>query len=403
MTDESLPFSGLLVLDVATFVAGPAAATILGDFGADVIKVEPPVEGDPFRRFGQSHGVPPHPVNFCWEFTSRGKRSFAVDLKNTQGRAAFERLVAKADIAVVNYPAAVRERLKVRAQDLRPLNDRLIYASLTGYGETGPDAGQPGFDATAYFARAGLLDAMTYEGAPPAFSAPGSGDHATATALFASIMIALRQRDRTGKGAEVGTSLLGNGLWANGILAQGALLGAVLPNRPPRTRPRSAVVNQYRTADDRWLNLTLAREEKMWPVFCKVIGREELIGDPRFKEVPTRRAHGAALAAILDPIFATKTLAEWGALFKSVGITFGDINRLADIAGDPQPEAAGAVRATANPAMPRSIANPLRVDFAEQRAARPAPDLGEHTDAILRDLGYGDSDIAALRKSGAVG
>jgi formyl-CoA transferase len=244
---------------------------------------------------------------------------------------------------------------------------------------------------------------MTYEGAPPAFSAPGSGDHATATALFASIMIALRQRDRTGTGAEVGTSLLGNGLWANGILAQGALLGAVLPNRPPRTRPRSAVVNQYRTADERWLNLTLAREEKMWPVFCRVIERLDLIDDPRFREVPARRANGTALAAILDLIFATRTLAEWGELFKAARITFGDINRLADIAGDPQPEAAGAVRKTANPVLPRSIANPLRVDFAEQRAARPAPELGEHTDAILRDLGYGDSDIAALRKSGAVG
>jgi formyl-CoA transferase len=177
----------------------------------------------------------------------------------------------------------------------------------------------------------------------------------------------------------------------------------VLPNRPPRTRPRSAVVNQYRTSDERWLNLALAREEKMWPVLCKAIGREDLLDDPRFKEMPTRRANGAALAAILDPIFATRTLAEWGALFKSVGITFGDINRLADIASDPQPEAAGAVRATSNPVLPRSIANPLRVDFAEQRAARPAPELGEHTDAILRDLGYGETDIAALRQSGAVG
>ena len=401
-TDDQ-PFAGLRVLDIGSFVAGPAAATILGDYGADVVKIEPPGEGDPFRAFHASHGVPRHEVNFCWHLASRNKRSLALDLKSADGRAALDRLVAGADILVTNYPPGVRARLRLRYADLAPLNPCLIYASLTGYGESGPDSTQPGYDATAYFARSGLLDSTTYEGAPPSFSVPGAGDHPTATALFASIMLGLWRRERTGKGSEVGTSLLANGLWANGVLAQGALLSAVLPQRPPRTRPRSALANQYRTKDGRWINLAVAREEKLWPVFCGAIGRPELVEDPRFADTPTRRANGAALTAILDPLFDARTLDEWQAAFKAVGITYGVINRLGDVAEDAQAVAAGAVVATAIPGMPRTIANPVRADFARQRAATPAPALGADSDAVLREAGFGPDEIAALRRSGAVG
>lgn len=402
MAQEALPFEGLKVLDVSSFVAGPAAATILGDFGADVIKVEAPDGGDPFRNFHTSHGVPQHPVNFCWELTSRNKRSIAIDLKSEAGRAVFGRLVQAADILVTNFPPPVRTRLNLTYADMAPLNDRLIYASLTGYGETGPDVDQPGYDATAYFARSGLLDAMTTEGAAPAFSVPGMGDHPTATALFAAIMVALWRRERTGKGAEVGTSLLANGWWANGIIGQAALLDAFLEHRPPRWRPRSALVNQYLTRDGRWINLAMAREEKLWPLFARAIGRPELIDDPRFTDTPARRAHGAELAAILDPIFASRSLTEWEALLKASGITYGIINRLQDAGRDSQAVAAGAIRDTASPAIPRTIANPLRFDFADQRPATPAPELGEHTDAILQEIGASPAEIAALRAAGAV-
>ena len=402
MAQEALPFEGLKVLDVSSFVAGPAAATILGDFGADVIKVEAPEGGDPFRNFHTSHGVPKHPVNFCWELTSRNKRSIAIDLKSDAGRAVFRRLVQQADILVTNFPPPVRTRLKLTYADMAPLNDRLIYASLTGYGETGPDVDQPGYDATAYFARSGLIDAMTTEGAPPAFSVPGMGDHPTATALFAAIMVALWRRERSGKGAEVGTSLLANGWWANGIIGQGALLDAYLANRPPRSRPRSALVNQYQTKDGRWINLAMAREEKLWPGFARAIGRADLLEDARFTDITARRANGTALAAILDPIFAAHTLAEWEALLKAAGITYGIINRLQDASHDQQALAAGAIRDTANPALPRTVANPLRFDFADQRPAQPAPALGQHTDTILQELGASPAEIATLRASGAV-
>jgi formyl-CoA transferase len=163
-----LPLEGLRVLDLASFIAGPVATTVMGDYGAEVIKIEPPGEGDPQRKLGQAHSVPQHPVNFCWHMTNRNKRAIVLDLKHAQGRAVFERLAGTADVMVVNFPLKVRTRLRMRYEDVASLNPRLIYASMTGYGEAGPDAEQPGFDSTAFFARSGLLDALTHEGGPPA-------------------------------------------------------------------------------------------------------------------------------------------------------------------------------------------------------------------------------------------
>ncbi len=402
MTEESLPFAGLTVLDASSFIAGPAAATMLGDFGADVIKVESPDGGDTFRAFGSSPVIAPHEVNYCWELVSRNKRSIALDLKLEQGRDVFRRLVARADVLVTNFPFPVRARLGLRYADLAPLNPRLIYASLSGYGESGPDADRPGYDTTAYFARSGLIAATTVEGAPPSFSVPAQGDHPTGTALFAAIMMALLRRERTGKGAEVSTSLLGNGLWANGLVAQGVLLGGELPPRMPRTKPRTALPMSYLTADGRWMNLAVVNEDKDWPVFCRLVGRPDLAADPRFADTPTRRAHAADLMPILEAEFAKRTLEEWQALLRGSGITYGYINRVADAVNDPQAEAAGAIRPSANPAMPRVIANPLRLDFAEQLPAGPAPALGQHTDEILREIGMDEAEIMIVKGARAV-
>ncbi len=403
MSQESLPFAGLKVLDCSSFIAAPAAATIFGDYGADVIKVESPDGGDTFRGFGSSPVLAPHEVNYCWELVSRNKRSIALDLKLAEGRAVLHRLVAGADILITNFPFPVRARLGLRHADLAAHNPRLIYASLSGYGESGSDADRPGYDTTAYFARSGLTAATTVEGAPPSFSVPAQGDHPTGTALFAAIMMALWRRERTGQGAEVSTSLLGNGLWANGLVAQGVLLGGELPPRMPRTRPRTAFPMSYLTADGRWMNLAVVNEDRDWPVFCRLVNRPDLAADPRFADTATRRAHALDLLELLEAEFAKRTLDEWQALLRGSGITYGYINRVADAVNDPQAEAAGAIRATANAAMPRAITNPIRLDFAEQRPAGPAPALGQHTDEVLRESGMTDAEIAALRECGAIG
>ena len=402
MTESALPLAGLRVLDISSFIAAPAAAVVLGDWGADVIKVEGP-DGDPNRRImHDSSNYPKGAVNYPWEMDSRNKRSIALDLKKPEARAALDRLIATADVLICNFPPPVRDKLRLGYEDVKAVNPRLIYASLTGYGETGPDRDRPGFDVTAYFARSGMLEAQRYEGGPPGVPVPAQGDRATAMTLVSAILMGLMQRMKTGEGSWVGTSLLGNGLWSCGVVAQAALVGAFLPHRPPPDRPRSALGNIYRTADDRWLQLTIVREDRMWPGICEAIGQPALATDPRFASVEERRRRSAELATILREAFAQKDYEHWRVEMGSRGITFGVISRPQDVPDDQQAVACGAVVDTAIPGMPRTLSNPIRLDFAEQRTAGPAPALGQHSDEVLAEAGLSPGEIAALRADGAV-
>ena len=225
-------FADLKVIDCASWIAGPAAATILSDFGADVIKIEPPGAGDPWRALTP---IPGKPTDAYWQLTSRNKRSLALDLKHADGRAVLYRLLAAADIFITNFPLPVRERLQIAPTQVLPLNPRLIYASFTAYGEVGAYAVKTGFDSTAYWARTGLMDIVraTAE-TEPARSAPGMGDYPSATGLYAAIVTALYRREKTGQGGGVQSSLLQNGLWANACFVQSRLCGEPVPHRPPR-------------------------------------------------------------------------------------------------------------------------------------------------------------------------
>ena len=402
MSDNSLPLAGLRVLDISSFIAAPAAATVLGDWGAEVIKIEGP-DGDPNRRImHDSSNYPKSAVNYPWQMDSRNKRSLVLDLKQAEARTVLDRLLVNTDILICNFPPPVRDKLKLAYVDVKKVNPKLIYASLTGYGETGPDRDRPGFDATAYFARSGLLDAQRYEGGPPGVPGPAQGDRATAMTLVSAILMALMHRTKTGEGSWVGTSLLGNGLWSCGVIAQAALVGAYLPHRPPPDRPRSALGNIYRTQDDRWLQLTIVRADKLWAPLCKAMGLEALIDDPRFAKEPERRANAPELAAILSKTFATRPYEHWRDVLAAESVTFGVISRPQDVPDDQQAVACGAVVETAIPDMPRTLADPIRLGFATQRIAKPAPALGEHSEEILREAGLSAEDVASLKASGAV-
>jgi len=400
---DELPLTGLTVLDISSFIAAPAAAVALADYGADVIKIEPPGEGDPHRQSFRNASYPQSDRNFPWQLDGRLKRSLALDLKNDGARPVLERLIARADVMIVNFPPPARQRLRLRWEDVEPLNARLVYCSLTGYGETGPDSDRPGFDVTAYFGRSGILDAARYDGGPPGLSLPAQGDRATAMTLVAAILLGLRQRDRTGRGCWVGTSLYANGVWANGTSAAGALLGAALPARQSPDRPRNALTNLYRTADDRWLQLLMVRDDRLWAPFCTAIGRSDLAADPRFADRASRRGHALALAQELRHVFAARTYPEWESIFAGTGIPFGVIGRLADVVVDEQAAHAGIFAETDNPDIPRTVNTPIRLGFAKPRRPGPPPGVGQHSVEILRELSYSEAEIQELRQTGVLG
>ncbi|MFL5280748.1 MAG: CaiB/BaiF CoA transferase family protein [Rhodopila sp.] len=394
-------FSGLKVIDCASYVAAPAATTILADFGAEVIKIEPPGEGDAWRTQYKRPGMPTANYNHPWIMDNRNKKALALDLKSGVGREILERLLAETDVFVTNTPLPGRERLRIRYQDFAEKFPRLIYASLTAYGEKGEEAGKTGFDATAYWARSGLMDEVRPDHrAIPARSVPAMGDRPTATALYAAIVTALYQREKTGKGSEVRASLMGNGMWANAYLIQAELCGVQFPPRLPREESVNALTNIYRTLDDRWFML-VALNERQWPALAKAIEMPSLVDDPRFANVAARRTHAVTLTQILDSIFARNMLAEWRAILDRAGVTFGVVGTAAEIATDKQALDAGFLRPLADGVL-MTVDSPFTISNLEKVPATLAPEYGQHTRPILRDLGYSDAAITDLQASGTI-
>src|ERR1700738_4919765 len=401
-TMEKGIFEGLKVLDCASFIAAPAAATVLSDFGADVIKIDPPVTGDPYRNLPNLPGYPHSEHNFAWMLEARNKKSLALDLTKKEARDVLYRLAAESDVFITNMPPQVRTKLGITYDHLAHLNERLIYASFTGYGEKGEEANKPGFDSNAYWARSGLMDLVRAdENTTPARSVPGMGDHPCAMALYGAIVTALYKRERTGEGSHVASNLMANGLWAAGVLAQAKLCGAKFEERRPRERALNAVTNHYKCKDGRWIILSLLNEERQWPALARCMGREDLITDERFATKPDRHARSLELIKIFDEIFATKDLAEWRRILDGNGLVFGVVGILDDIPNDQQMIENEVLVPFEGETM-LTINSPIWVDGSKKVAPRRAPGIGEHSDEILRGAGYDEASIRQLRASGAV-
>src|SRR5438874_5417087 len=394
-------FSGLKVVDFASFIAGPSAAVILSDVGADVIKVEPP-SGDLWRH---GHQIAPQPQAkdpYPWHLANRNKRGITLDLKSPSAQRVLEKLVKWADVLIVNTPHPARKRLKLEYDDVARWNPRLIYADVTGFGEKGPDAALRGFDITAYWARSGLLSMTRDAGSPPTWPVAGSGDNATAVGLYAAIVTALYRRERTGKGSYVTTSLLAEGVWSASVFIQAALCEANFFGLHDRAHPANAALNVYRASDGTWFVL-IVMPDKLAAV-AKAIGRTDLLTDPRFSDPAKLMANKPQLTAILDQISSSQPMSHWYEVFNGVHVTFGAVREPKEVVGDPQLRANDIVVPLegAGGKLTSTISSPIQVHGVAKVPARRAPELGEHNEEVLREIGFDSNEISGLHANGVV-
>ena len=402
MAEKKLLLEDIRVIDAASFIAGPAAATIMSDYGADVIKIEPPEVGDSLRWLISRGQMPEGPENYCWQLTSRNKRSIALNLKDTEAQDILIDLVKTADVFITNMPFPIREKLKIRAEDIRPHNDQLIYASMSGYGEVGPDANRTAYDSLAWWARSGLMDFVRPSSlSPPAWSTPGMGDHPTATALFGAIMTALYRREKTGKGTEVSTSLMANGAWANACFIQGALMEVEFSDRtnPP---PRHPFGDIYSTKDNRQVALAiLGRKE--WPKLAKALGREDWLSDSRFEDGGLVK-NQEDLRQEFSLEFANRDTEEINSLLKESGVTFGFIGKITDCKNDEQFLQTETIVPMDHEKMPGlfTIDSPIKIVDEPKKQPYRAPILGEHTQEILKEIGMKEDKINELKEKGTI-
>ena len=383
---------GLRVIDAASFLAGPCAATIMSDYGADVIKIEP-LTGDGHRRISGGH-----PIDYTWQLTDRNRRSLALDFTQPEGRAVLLRLVERADVVLFNLRADQLQRYDLTYESLRLVNPRLIYAQISGYGLEGAEAPRRAFDITGWFARTGILDMMHEKDVAPAPPAGGVGDHATAMTLFGGIMLALYRRDRTGEGGMVSTSLAVTGAWANGLQLQGVLAGFDPTTRRDAEGWSSPFSNIYTTGDARHLMLSLAMPPLEWPRLAAALGHSEWLADARFADMRTSMTHRHALRALISAAFATMTIEQADAALKAHDVTFSVVARLAEVVVDAQLIANGLVVATdsAEPGYSKTLATPFKLHDEAQRTPTRAPTIGQHSREVLIEAGFSDIEVDAL-------
>ncbi len=399
---------GIKIISMEHWIFLPLASAYLADWGAEVIKVEP-LTGEHSRGLGRVGGITTKiklggvEVDPAFQFTNRNKKSLAVDLKKESGRDILCQLVQKSDVFLSNYELNTLKKLGLDYDTLSQINPKLIYAVCSGYGSKGPDKDLQGFDEVAAWARSGMEHVITEVGLPPAKQPPGMGDRNGSVHIVAGIIAALLHRERTGEGQELEFSLFRSALWSISRNIQSALSG--LPERinQSRTKAQNPIQTDYRTKDDRWVRFCMPQSDRYWPDFCRTVDRPELENDPRFNNMDMRRQNCEELIRILDEVFASKTIEEWEKLCRKHNLIYSRVQTPAEVVTDPQALANDYFVDLPHPAGPMKVlASPTKFFKTPASVRTPAPEVGQHTEEILLDLGYSWEDIAQLKEQGVI-
>ena len=395
---------GIRVLEVANWVAAPAAAMLLGDLGASVIKVEPP-QGDVSRGYVATVGSAAPLSSPGFELNNRGKRGICINLQHPDGRATVRCLVHQADVLVTNLTPRRLARFELNYEKLLPDNPRLIYAAVNAYGANGPERDRLGYDYTAFWARSGIMSLVGDRDGPPVVTRPGFGDHTTAIVLAYGIMTALYERERTGKGQQVQASLLNSALWVLAGDIQAALAGGEPWPKHARVEPRNPLGNPYRTKDGRWIHFQMGQSDRYWPSFCAALQLESARDDPRFQTLAGRQKHSAELVPLIEAVMLQRTRGEWAGILDKHDLVWAPVQEVSEVIVDPQVRANGYITEIDHPNLGRfeTLATPLRFGASRVDVRGPAPELGQHTEEILLEQGCTWEEIGRLRDAGAIG
>jgi len=397
---ENLPLKGIKVIDAASFIAAPLVSALMSDYGAEVIKIEP-LTGDTYREavIG-GHVWPESDIDWAFILENRNKRSLSIDLKSKEGQSILNKLILEAYVFFTNLPKTPRKKLGLTDKVIRKINSRIIYASLSAFGETGPDSDRTGLDSTAYFARSGLMDwSKTNElDKIPPFPIPGGGDHPTGLSLFTSILLALMNRDKTGLGTTVTTSLLANGIWSNAMLIQAVLSG----HKPIDTfhwDTLSAMRNIYTLKDKSLFFMLLTNEEKHWQPFLRSLNLESLNENSKFNTKDNRQNNKKELKKILQKEFLKYSYDDVRKKLIDTGIVFTKIIKTENTISDPQTNLNNMFMNITGESIKdlKIISPPLNIENAPRKKATKAPKLGEHNVEILKELGYTNEEIKILQ------